>query len=332
MRRLRLGAWARSTLTWAIACAAVVPATLVVALSPAHATTGGGLSFDPPAGLDSYSLSVVSTGVCTDPRGTNLQLRVSGAGFPDDTNVTPNLRAAVYPIDSRTGGYDVSLQDTMRAFASRQSPPATLSGRYVFTLVCRSPFGQADYGSYSGSLMFATPTHYRALTAASTTTPPAAHVTRAPRPSVSASRATPSVATPNAATPKTLPSTSIAPSPEGVSATSLPTSAGAPDRAPGSTSTTALTPGPIDSAKPRPSATSTPTVPSPGTTATASSDTHAAEAEPSPVAATAAGQRRQGRRQIDVVVVLILATLVVVAAMGLVLRRRRLSPLQGPHV
>jgi hypothetical protein len=146
-----------------ITASLAVPSLMAVGARAGTEPTGS-LGFLPASGLDSFSLTAVSSGLCSDPRGTNLQLRVTGRGFPAGINVTPNLKAAVYPVDPTTGGYDVPLQDTLRSFAAQQNPPATLSGRYDFTLICKKPWGKGDYGSYTGSLTFSSPTHYRALT------------------------------------------------------------------------------------------------------------------------------------------------------------------------
>jgi hypothetical protein len=330
MRRPQLGAWTRGVLTGTLVGLFLVPGTLVVGSARA-AEPAGELSFDPPTGLDSYSLSVVSSGVCTDSRATNLQLRVSGAGFPDNTNVTPNLNKAVYPIDPRTGGYDVSLQDTMQAFASRQSPPAVLSGRYTFTLICRRPFGETSFGSYSGTLTFATPTHYQAVGAASTVVPPTPSVTKTPGPT----------ATSSVAPPKRTRTTSV---PAGWK-TAKPTSRPAPATAPRTPAHSALpaTPGAGQSGGAEPSTATTPTRAEPSVQATA---TTSVAAEP-PVAGTTSPRATstssssaaavvsspvQHRVKADVAAVLVAATLAAVAVLGLILRRRRLSHLRGPHV
>ncbi|BEP13797.1 hypothetical protein acdb102_21080 [Acidothermaceae bacterium B102] len=161
---------------------------LTVQLPDAIAASGatGSLSFLPASGVASIPLTAVSTGVCSDPRGTNLQLRISGKGFPPGTNVTPNLKADIYPVDPSTGGYDVPLQDTLHDFAAQQNPPAVLSGRYDFTLLCKRPWGVGVYDTYAGALWFSSPTTFHALTSAAAPATPATTVpavTSSPRPS-----------------------------------------------------------------------------------------------------------------------------------------------------
>ncbi len=176
---------------------ALVLGGLTVPTSPAVAASTGTLSFVPASGLDATPLSVVSSGMCSAP-ATNLQLRVSGPGFASDTNVTPNLGISVYPIDGDTGGYDVPLQDTLRGFAAQQQPPATLTGKYDFTLVCKRPIGRTVYATYTGSVEFSSPAHYHALTPAGSPAPVTSLVTTpaaatSPRPgSTSAAPKTPS--------------------------------------------------------------------------------------------------------------------------------------------
>lgn len=144
---------------------AVLGLLAVGAAVPAEAQPVGTLTFSPATGLDSMSLTVVSSNVCPAGPASNVQLRVSGAGFPTGTNVTPNLSSSAYPVDPDTGGYDVPLQDSLRDFAAQQSPPATLSGRYDFSLVCRGALGKAVYATYAGALVFSSPTRYSAVAA-----------------------------------------------------------------------------------------------------------------------------------------------------------------------
>ncbi|MDX6245405.1 MAG: hypothetical protein QOE76_3128 [Frankiales bacterium] len=165
---------------------------LVVLAAPVEAQAKGTLAFSPASGLDSMSLTVVSSDICPATPPSNLQLMVTGSGFPADTNVTPNLSASIYPIDPVSGGYDVPLQESLRDFAAQQTPPAKLSGRYQFSLVCRAALGTKVYAAYSGSLWFVSPTHYNAIA-------PPTEVAASPRPAA-ASRVAQATSTPGSAT------------------------------------------------------------------------------------------------------------------------------------
>jgi hypothetical protein len=203
VRRL-LGWTGRAVVVCAVSSAVWVPAQASFASSSPEPT--GNLGFSPASGDDWTPLAVLSTGTCSDLRGSNLQLTVSGHGMPEPTNVTPNLKASIYPVDPSTGGYDVPLQDSLHNFAAQQSPPAVLSGRYDFTLVCKRPWGRSTFGTYHGALFFSSPTRYRALTTVPTVKaapvspgPEVGHTTATPRPTRSSS---PAPVTPVAAAPR----------------------------------------------------------------------------------------------------------------------------------
>lgn len=291
-------------------CAATlsIPTTVAVAATTRGAT--GGLSFLPASGSAEWPLTAVSTGVCSDPRGTNLQLQVKGKGFPAGTNVTPNLAAHVYPVDPSTGGYDVPLQDTLQHFAAQQHPPAILSGRYDFTLVCKKPWGNGVYNTYRGSLWFSSATHYHTLTvsAAPTTTPAAATPsprTSSPTPVTRTASATTTVAVqiPAPATKserRTQSPTTLAPT----VTTGQPTSAG---RVSPPTNTT-----------PAPLATRTTTRAS-ATAAPIASPSHAATTK-QPALATGASHGRASNS--GWVAALLAGSVAVVAGLGLLVRRR----------
>ena len=146
----------RTIRSLAIGVATLVAAggAILVASTPSQAVPTGTLSFTPHTGMDVSSITVNTSGPCTDPGASNLQVSVSGPGFPAvGQNVVGNSPLSAYSQDAN-GGFIVPLSDTMRDFANLQTPPATLSGQYVFTLTCRKAISQSSLGDFTGSLWF----------------------------------------------------------------------------------------------------------------------------------------------------------------------------------
>lgn len=137
--------------------------TLVAVASPANAADVGTLAITPANGADTTPIIVSMSGPC--PGGTNLVVRISGAGFPlAGYNVVANSRTSIYPINP-AGGQEVPLQNTLGFFASQQSPPATLNGDYVLRLTCKNNLAAGGptnegFGDFIGRLNFTTPTTY----------------------------------------------------------------------------------------------------------------------------------------------------------------------------
>ncbi len=121
----------------------------------------------PGMGVDASPMHIVTPGPCpNNPQVTNAQVFMFGSGFPvEGYPVTANNSIGILPA-SPSGGYDITLLDTLQNFAAAQSPPAVLSGEYVFYLECKHYFGSTDYGDYQGSIFYTDPTHW-------TNTPPA---------------------------------------------------------------------------------------------------------------------------------------------------------------
>ncbi|MDX6203054.1 MAG: hypothetical protein QOJ83_2554 [Frankiales bacterium] len=294
-----------AALTLIALVAALGGASLAGAQARADSPPVGRLFFSPPTGLDSYALTVVSTGTCTDPRGTNLQLRVSGAGFPDNTNVTPNLSASIYPTDPARHGYDVPLQDTLRDFAAQQHPAAALSGRYDFSLICKKPVGQGIFGTYTGSIWFTSGTHYHAAAVESSAV--ASQVARPPSPGVTGG-ANPATPTPTRASATKVSRTTSASAPPGAAGPASPTTTRAPQSA---TASRRPDPGPPSAQRSIRR-----------TTAPRSTGVPAASPAAAPRAAAAATRPRQAVGA-GWIAVLAAGSLAVVTGLGLLLRRRR---------
>jgi hypothetical protein len=132
----------------------------MIAAPAAHAdgTVLGTLTATPATGADDDGMSFTSSGGCTGG-GTRVQISVTGAGFTTATNVTPSVDFTTLPTTA-DGGYVFGLVTTMRQDA-QEAGIAALSGKYVFTMVCKNAFGATTFGSYTGAIWFTTPTTYQ---------------------------------------------------------------------------------------------------------------------------------------------------------------------------
>jgi hypothetical protein len=131
----------------------------VLTALPANAAVIGSLAFSPATGTDTSAISVTTSGLC--PGGaTNLIATVTGTGFPAAGQVAvANIAITSVPVTN--GGYQLPLAGTMRDLANLQSPPATLSGAYTFTVTCRTAFNPASLGDFTGQLFFTSNTAYQ---------------------------------------------------------------------------------------------------------------------------------------------------------------------------
>ena len=125
-------------------------AALTVSAAGSRAAVIGTLTFSPATGDDTTTMTVDTSGPCL--QGSNFQVYVTGAGLPADgapfTASTPVGALAV----NGSGGYTVTLTDTMNHVAAAQSPPALLTGSYGFSGRCTDSTGATVYDSYAGSL------------------------------------------------------------------------------------------------------------------------------------------------------------------------------------
>lgn len=127
----------------AIAPASAVPTDFTAVVSPATGTSDS-------------TLSVNTTGTC--PAGDRTQTRIFGAGFPAaGSNVSAKQRFDQVQTGS---GYSIPLQQTMRTFASEQTPAATLTGRYDFMVGCYQGLNSALLGQAVASVYFSSSTVY----------------------------------------------------------------------------------------------------------------------------------------------------------------------------
>jgi hypothetical protein len=147
-------------------------AGMVIGAASSQAANLGTLTFSPATGNDSSTMTVDTSGPCTNPASTNANVTMTGAGFPaGGINVTQNIGLAQLGSNA-AGGYSFPLSDTLHQFALLQSPPAALSGVYTFSFNCRPALGAAN-DTFTGTITFtagAVPTYVAQNPAVSTTT------------------------------------------------------------------------------------------------------------------------------------------------------------------
>ena len=156
------------------------------------------MTFAPASGLDVSALVVGTSGPC--PAGDFVTVRVLGAGFPEDgLNVVAVSAVAIYPTTS-SGGLELAFGNTMKAFASKQNPPAVLAGRYEVVATCRRKLAPQSLGSFRGTFWFTTPTTYQTTDPAASDNTPASSPSSLPSASsTSAAPQAPAVTAPSAA-------------------------------------------------------------------------------------------------------------------------------------
>lgn len=144
----------------ALSTAVLLGGALLIAQS-SSAAPAGTLTFEPKSGFNTSSITVTTSGPCTDPNATNLEVTFVGSGFPDHTHIVGNTAISAFTDrDPATGGYKVPFQESLQDKANEQTPQATLSGRYDFTLTCRTKTGLGSLGDFVGSITFTSSTTY----------------------------------------------------------------------------------------------------------------------------------------------------------------------------
>ena len=145
LRRVALGA---STVVLAGMLAALAGGTAAFAAT--------GMTFSPETGTNLTQITVTTVGFC--PAGnTNDDVTVSGSGITNHPIIAAN---SALPAAGPTG-YTLQLSETMSTFASEQSPPATLSGAYVYSFNCfATSTSLSPDQSFTGTLTFTSATTY----------------------------------------------------------------------------------------------------------------------------------------------------------------------------
>ncbi|MGW7523306.1 Ig-like domain repeat protein [Streptomyces sp. NPDC054783] len=128
--------------------------------APSASAAGiGTATVTPATGTDTSSMSLTTSGPCP-ANATNLIVSVTGSGFPAaGQNVVANSPISTYSTTSG-GGYIIPLTQTMRDYANTAGF-TTLSGRYDFTVTCRTAFNGTSLGDFPASVWFTSNTAYQ---------------------------------------------------------------------------------------------------------------------------------------------------------------------------
>jgi hypothetical protein len=131
----------------------------IIALSATAANaalpSGGYLTPTPSTGSAANALTFNTSGPCANVNATNVQVKMFGSGFPaGGQTVVANSPISAYPQNAN-GGYALPMGDTLQGYANIQSPPATFSGPYSFTMFCRTNTGATSLGDYTTKIFFA---------------------------------------------------------------------------------------------------------------------------------------------------------------------------------
>jgi hypothetical protein len=128
--------------------------TLGATAASAAVPSGGYLIPSPSTGTAANALTFNTSGPCSNTNATNLQVKMFGSGFPAGGQiVVANSALSAYPQNAN-GGYSVPMGDTLQGYANIQSPPATFSGTYSFTLICRTNTSGTSLGDYTTKIFF----------------------------------------------------------------------------------------------------------------------------------------------------------------------------------
>ena len=154
--------------------ALVAGAGVALTAAPALAAlpSGGYLVPTPSTGTNNQALTFNSSGACTDPNATNIQVKMFGSGFPAGGQIVVGNGPTSAYAQNANGGYIVTMGQTLQDFANVQSPVASFSGPYQFVMTCRTNTSGTSLGDYTTKVFFTSGTAYQATgpSAASSTT------------------------------------------------------------------------------------------------------------------------------------------------------------------
>lgn len=135
---------------------------VLLAVAPALALADpiGGVIVIPGSGTNLDPLRLRTSAGCP-MQATAYYSMMRGHGFPPDgQTITSNTQAGL----SHKSGFDVYVALAMQDYANANR--TTLEGRYDITVYCIDHVTQKNYGEFTGSLKFTSPTTYEALGAA----------------------------------------------------------------------------------------------------------------------------------------------------------------------
>jgi hypothetical protein len=127
----------------------------------------GTLTLTPATGTDASSISALPSGGCTPEGSDGYNVRVTGPN-----NFSFLIVGTTDAGFDKTGPFPVFFGQTMKDASALQDPPVPLvAGTYTVTLNCIDTFTTESKGTYTGSLIFSSPTAYTAGGGGPTPTP-----------------------------------------------------------------------------------------------------------------------------------------------------------------
>jgi hypothetical protein len=146
--------------------AVVLGAVILMTAPPALANPIGGVIIIPGTGTDLDPIRLRTSAGC--PTQTSAYYAtMRGHGLPPDGQIiTSPIKAGL----SHSIGFDVYMALTMHDYADENH--TALTGRYDITIYCINRLTQENYGEFTGSLEFTSPTTYQAIGAAKSVGPP----------------------------------------------------------------------------------------------------------------------------------------------------------------
>jgi hypothetical protein len=130
--------------------------SLLVAAALLAPAPSGTLTFFPSNSIDTASIVVQTSAGCPSTADAYYAI-ATGHGFPKDGQVVTAPTAAGM---SRTEGFNVFFAQTMKDFAADNG--TTLQGKYDVAVYCVDSFTGTRFAQFTGQLMFASPTKYKA--------------------------------------------------------------------------------------------------------------------------------------------------------------------------
>jgi hypothetical protein len=122
-----------------------------LAAAPASAAPAGKLAFTPAKGDAGSAITLTTSARC--PSGTNILVRIYGAGFPRDGQVAV-ANTPISALSAGVTGYQVPFAMSVRDLLNLQPSPRAAGGAYKVVLTCRLAFKPASLGDFTGTLTF----------------------------------------------------------------------------------------------------------------------------------------------------------------------------------
>lgn len=120
----------------------------------------------PANGTKDSTVSLVTAKQC--PAGDKVQVSITGSGFPSGGYNMTGKDATSTKVQG--SGYSLPLLETLSSAASAQNPPATLTGKYTFTIGCFSGLDSTRLSSASAAIYFVDSTNYQSVPVGTTAT------------------------------------------------------------------------------------------------------------------------------------------------------------------